>query len=245
MAYADVLQKIPFEVLEDLDIIDESPNAFYLLKWAAKTLDFTKISTQTDLTMWLRDTIKREAQRLGISEQEYMKRFKGMVKFFSDPSLGLRTAREIQEILAEEMVEDLKDSIRTITDFDDIVKIYNTFKELEIPPLAPARYAEEFRKDIQYLRSMIAKVTRHPDYRYVLYALRSARALTRDNRYKRVRRTELLEEVARLRRALEVARQIRKDLDFPLPIHEDSLQRYISIFVREIRERPVIRRRRL
>lgn len=239
-------------IIEDLTIVQRSPKAYDLLKWASKKLDLTKVSSQTDLTQWLRETIKEQAQELGVTEKEFAKRFRGMVKFFTNTQYGLEAVREIQEGIAEKMVEDAQDAIVSAKDIDDIIRAYQRYRVARVPPLAPAVYQQQLDSAVADMRKHIAAVTRAPQYKEILEVLKRAKSIIEKEKYKELPRATLRSMLVELSTALvelSIARakatRLQKKLGIPYTIHTRTIDRYRNILRRELIRRAALRRRPL
>lgn len=220
---------VPFEVLESLDIVDSSPQVLYLLEWVAKELDLTRVSSQTDLTRWLQGVIEKESKRLGISESEYKKRFKGMIKFFTQPDLGLKSVQEIQEEIAQEILESLKSEEATIRDYEDLLQVLQEYKDVALPPLTPARIKNEFASEIRKLESYRMRIRSHPLYPILLSELRRIKDIITSGRYKLMPRRRRAGLLIRIRSLLRTAEKIRKDVGAPFGIFRRKLEKYRKI----------------
>lgn len=231
------------EIIEDLDVVYKSPQAFYLLKWASERLDFTKVSAQQDLTRWLYNVVREESSKLGVSQREYTKRFKGMIKFFTDPKLGLSAIKEIQDEVAQMMVSDIQEELRAAEDLDDIQRIYIRYKGKSVPPLADTQYHQAFEAELRRAKYLIAQVVRHPDYKYILNVLREAKQMVDTGQYKEASLVRLRSIVARLRIASEISKDIQRALGLPFSVNQKSIKHYIRLFEREIESRPIRPRR--
>lgn len=232
-------------IIEDLTIVQRSPKAYDLLKWASKKLDLTKVSSQTDLTQWLRETIKEQAQELGVTEKEFAKRFRGMVKFFTNTQYGLEAVREIQEGIAEKMVEDAQDAIVSAKDIEDIIRAYQRYRVARIPPLAPAVYQQQLDSAVADMRKHIAAVTRAPQYKEILEVLKRAKSIIEKEKYKELPRATLRSMLVELSTARAKATRLQKKLGIPYTIHTRTIDRYRNILRRELTRRAALRRRPL
>jgi len=231
-------------IIRTLPIVDRSPKAYDLLMWVAKKLDMTKVSSQTDLTKWLRETITEEAREYSVSPRDFAKRFRGMVKFFTDPSLGLEAIRQVQEEVAEDLVENARTTLATAQDIEDIYRFYRSAKEMEFPPLAPSKYRDEFLKYVDEAKAVIARVARSPAYKEILSVLKEMKPIIQNKEYERMSTWQLRQYLDRLRSARTIARDLRESLGIPYTINERSLSRAIRIISSELRKRPVVLRRR-
>ena len=219
---------IPLELIETLDIVDESPNVAYLLEWAAKELDLTKVSSQTDLTRWLEKVVERESKRLGIDESEYKKRFKGMIKFFTQPNLGLKSVSEIQNEIAEDILESLEADASAIKDYEDLIRVIQDYKDVELPPLASQKIKNEFSNTIRKLLGYRDKVRSHKDYTEFLRELNLVRETIRTGRYKMLSRRMKRRLLFRIRFLMMEAERIRRDTGVPFGIFKRKLNEYLK-----------------
>lgn len=232
-------------IISDLSVVQTSPRAYDLLKWAASKLDFTKVSTQQDLTRWLYGVVRKESERMGVSPREYARRFKGMVKFFTDPRLGLSAVQEIQNEVAEEMAYDIRLAYSSATDLEDLQRTYVKYKDLEPPPLADNRLKQEVKNELNKLKAVIARVVSHPLYRHILSVLRDAQTLAKGENYKKASAVRLRGVIARLKAAKDIAKDIKKALNLPFTVNVKTIDRYARLFERELEARPIRPRRRL
>lgn len=234
-------------IIRSSSIVDKSPKAYELLRWAVKKLDFTKVSSQADLTRWLRETIKEEASTYDVSPRTFAKRFVGMVKFFTNPSLGLEAVRELQTAVAEDMVSEIKSAISGAKDLEDLQRIYVSYKNQQFPPLAPTRLKQEYTTYFDRLRRAIAAIVSEPEYREILNAIKNAKQVVESGEYKKMPRVKLIEIISDLRRAKKYASDIRRRLNIPYKINERTINRYMRKLQEVVRTRRphILRRRRL
>lgn len=233
------------DLIRGIDIIGKSPKAYDLLKWASTELDFTKVSAQQDLTRWLREVVRKESEKIGVTEKEFAKRFRGMIKFFTNPQLGLSAIREIQNDVAETMVSDIVEAVKSAKDVEDLQRLYIEYKDKKLPPLAEAKYQQAFDAELRKVRSIIARVVKQPEYKMILDALKEAKEMVANNKYKKASIVELTGVLAHLREASKISSDLQRELNLPLKINKKSINRYIRLFEREIQSRRVLRRRPL
>lgn len=232
-------------IIRTSPVVQKSPKAEDLLLWAANKLDMTKVSSQQDLTKWLRDVITEQAKEIGVSPREYAKRFKGMVKFFTNPSLGLTAVKHVQDEMLEEWVQEIDTTMRSAKDVEDLYRTYLYFKQRQAPPLASANYQYAYKGAFDKLKALIARVARAPEYKEIVKAIKDAKQVVQNEQYKRMTSWQLRKLLDELQQARELSEELQKKLKYPYTINRKTISRLSSVLRKALASKKIARARPL
>jgi len=232
-------------VISTSSVVAKSPRAYDLLMWAAKRLDMTKVSSQQDLTNWLRQEIIKQSRTYRVSPKDFANRFIGMVKFFTDPSLGFSVIKEVQMNAAYDYVEEAKYIYKNAKDIEDLYRFYLEAKETTFPPLAPKSMAAEYQNYLNKIKAEIAKVTRSPEYRTILNVLKEVKPIIRNKEYQHLPSTVIYNYIEQLKAAKKLSEELQQSLGLKYKINQKSINQALRVLNEAVRKKRILRRRPL
>lgn len=205
----------------------------------------TKVSSQQDLTKWLREVITEQAKEIGVSPREFAKRFKGMVKFFTNPSLGLNTVKHVQDELLEEWVQEIDSTIKSAKDVEDLYRTYLYFKKQTPPPLANASYQYAYQGAFNKLKALIARVAKAPEYKQIVKAIRDAKEVVQTEQYKHMASWQIRKILDELQHARELSEELQEKLHYPYTINRKTISKLSTVLRKALASKRIVRARPL
>jgi len=157
-----------------------------------------------------------------------------MIKFFTQPDLGLKTIAEIQTKIAEGIVEEITEGLKTARDYEDIRELKAQYKDVELPPMTPAELRSQFQRTMSRIDTYMARVRSHRLYPRLLRELSDIRRFVETGRYKEVPIRILRRYLFRSTRLYEMSNEIQRSLNLPFTVLRPTIEKYHRELRREI-----------